>query len=1267
MAKALTVTGVTAANKIYDGTTAATPNYTSAALAGVLSGDTVTLVSTGATAGFADKTVATGKTVTVAGLTLGGGDAGNYTLTQPTATAAITRKGLTVAGAAAANKIYDGAFTATPVLTGAALVGAVTGDTVELDPSAATAAFATRTAGVAKPVQLGGLALTGGDKDNYSLTQPTAAAAITAKTLTVTGVTAANKVYDGTTAATPNFTGAALVGVVSGDTVTLVSTGATASFADAAMGTGRTVTVAGLSLGGTDAGNYALTQPTTTADVTKPALTVTGVTVANKTYDGTTTATANFTVATLAGVLGGDAVTLVTTGGTANFADKSVATGKTATVAGLTITGAGAGNYVLTQPTATASITAKTLTVTGATAGDRTYDGTITATPSFTGAALVGVLSSDAVTLVRTGATASFGDKSVATGKTATVAGLTLGGGDAGNYALAQPTATATIMAKALTVTGVTAANKIYDGTTTATPNFTSAALAGLLSGDTVTLVSTAGTASFADKSAATGKTVTVAGLALGGAQGGNYTLTQPTATASITQPVAPPVITPAVATISLTNLAQTYDGAAHPAAVATTPSGLAVLVTYNSSATPPSNAGTYSVSAVVNSASYSGSATAVLTIAKAAQTVAFTLPASAAPGAALALGATASSGLPVTYAVVSGSGTVSGSTLTVASGTVTVRATQAGNENYAAASAAASLTVAGKQTQTIAFAALADRLSNRGAAILSASATSGLPVSFALVSGPALLSGSTLTPTGAAGTVVVRASQAGNATYNAAPDVSVSFRVTAATTNVFFGTVVNPNNQTVKVGDIAAALPPNSNRGSLLVVAPGLGLNGALDFVLNPDGTFVQTFVIDVPAPSSSSADRPAVAAAPVTVTLRGTMANGRLSGTLEPLGLTFDAPVLPVNGASANAAGFYKSSNLANTTGATYSVVGTNNQVLVLAQTAALTTGGLTTLGADGTFALQQTTALGTATIRGAVDEPSTTVSGSISLPGQTTNFAGLVTTTTRTDRLINLSSRVRVSGGDNVLITGFVIAGTAPKQVLVRGTGPALTGFGLQGVLANPKISLYRGTELVAENDDWAAAQAADFARLGAFALPAGSKDAALLATLPPGAYTAIVADGTNAGVALAEIYDASVNPNSEYQRLVNISTRGEVSAGEGALIGGFVVTGNSPKKLLVRGIGPGLAAFGLKSTLADPRLRVYRESAILAENDNWSANASEATATTAAAQATGAFALIAGSKDAALILTLAPGAYTAQVTAADGTTTGVALVEIYEMSP
>jgi alpha-tubulin suppressor-like RCC1 family protein len=1254
----LTVTGVTAAGRVYDGATTATPNFTAASLVGVVSGDTVNLVTTSATASFADKIAAIGKTVTIAGLTLGGADAGNYSLTQPTATATINRKGLTVSGAGAGNKIYDGGLTATPALGGAALMGVVSGDTVTLVSTAATANFADKIAAIGKTVQLAGLALTGTDKDNYSLTQPATTADITAKTLTVSGATAANKSYDAATTATPNFTGAALVGVVSGDTVTLVTTAGSASFADKTVATGKTVTIAGLTLGGADAGNYALTQPTTTADITKPALTVTGVTVANRVYDATTAATPNFTGAALAGVFPGDLVTLVTSAGSASFADKAASTGKTVQIAGLTLIGLDAANYALTQPTATADITAKPLTVSGATAANKVYDATTASTPNFTGAALVGVVSGDTVNLVTTSGSANFADKTVATGKTVTIAGLTLGGADKDNYALTHPATTADITAKTLTVSGAFVVPKTYDGGVEARLDLTNASLEGVVSGDSVTLDKSAVSGRFADASAAAIKTVTITGLALGGADATNYLLTQPGLTGRID----------AVAlSLALTGLSQTYDGNPKAVGVAFAGSPVAVRISYGASDAAPTNAGTYAVSAAVVQANYTGWASGTLTIAKCTQTVTLNAPATVNLGAAATIAATASSGLPVSLAVVAGPGTLSGGMLTASGpGTITVRATQPGNENYAAASAEASVAVQGKQAQTISFTAQADRLSNSGAVTLSATASSGLPVTFAVVSGPALLAGRTLTLTGAAGTVVLKAMQPGDARYEPAPDATVSFRVTAATVNVYFGQVTNRNNQTVKVGDIAASLPPNSPQGSLLVVAPSLGLNGALDFTLNPDGTFELTFVIEAPAPSNSSFDTPATAAAPVTVTVRGTLANGRLSGTLEPLGLTFDAPVLPVNGASANAAGFYKSSTLAGITGATYSVVGTNNEVLVLTQTAAVTTGGLTKLRADGTFALQQATALGTATISGTVDAPTTTVTGSISLPGQTTNFAGLLTTTTRTDRLINLSSRVRVSGGDNVLITGFAIGGTAPKQVLIRGAGPALRDFGLQGVLANPKISLYRGAELVAENDDWAAAQLADFARLGAFALPAGSKDAALLVALPPGAYTAIVADGAAAGVALAEIYDASVNPNSEYQRLVNISTRGEVSAGEGALIGGFVVTGNSPKKLLVRGIGPGLTAFGLPGALADPRLRVYRESAILAENDNWSAGGGEATVV-AAARATGAFALATGSKDAALILTLAPGAYTAQVTAADGTTTGVALVEIYEISP
>jgi hypothetical protein len=166
---------------------------------------------------------------------------------------------------------------------------------------------------------------------------------------------------------------------------------------------------------------------------------------------------------------------------------------------------------------------------------------------------------------------------------------------------------------------------------------------------------------------------------------------------------------------------------------------------------------------------------------------------------------------------------------------------------------------------------------------------------------------------------------------------------------------------------------------------------------------------------------------------------------------------------------------------------------------------------------------------------------------------------------------------------------------------------------------------------------------------------------------------VADNGGQGVALAEVYDASENPQCEYQRLIDISTRGPVTAGEGVLIGGFMITGNSPKKVLVRGIGPGLTAYGVPNALADPLLTVYNVAGVpLAQNDQWETSAPLTAAQTSASPAdisaactrTGAFALAHGSKDAALIVVLAPGAYTAIVSGVGGQT-GVALVEIYEI--
>jgi len=158
----------------------------------------------------------------------------------------------------------------------------------------------------------------------------------------------------------------------------------------------------------------------------------------------------------------------------------------------------------------------------------------------------------------------------------------------------------------------------------------------------------------------------------------------------------------------------------------------------------------------------------------------------------------------------------------------------------------------------------------------------------------------------------------------------------------------------------------------------------------------------------------------------------------------------------------------------------------------------------------------------------------------------------------------------------------------------------------------------------------------------------------------------------GVALAEIYDASDTPAVESQQLVNLSTRAFVGTGEAVLASGFVVTGSVPKRVLVRGIGPALAEFGVSGALADPQLRVFQGATVIAENDNWQvplpASPGQTVASgaeiAAAAVATGAFALAAGSLDAALIITLGPGAYTALVSGTNGTT-GAGMAEVYEI--
>jgi len=530
----LTVTGVTANNKVYNGTTAATVNAGSAILVGMLGGDVVTLVSTGAIGTFVNKNVGIGKAVTISGLTLGGTDAGNYSLTQPSSTANITTVGLTISGVTANNKVYDGTTVATLNPVSAALSGVFGGDVVSLISTGATGTFINENVGTNKVVSTSGFSLGETDSGNYTLTQPTTTANITGIVLTVSGVTANNKVYDGTTATTLNTGSASLAGVFGGDVISLISTGATATFVNKNVGTAKDVSTSGFALGGTDAGNYTLTQPTTAATITKAGLTISGVTANNKVYNGTTAATLNTENAAFVGVFGGDVVSLISTEASGNFMEQNVGTGKAVSTSGFSLGGTDSGDYALTQPNLTANITPAGLVVSGVTANNKVYDRTTTATMNTGSAALVSVFGTDAVRLVSTGATGTFANKNTGIGKVVTTSGFTLGGTDSGNYTLTQPTTTASITGIELTITGVTANNKVYNGSTAATLNTGSATLSGVLGGDVVSLISTGATGTFVNKNVSTGKSVSISGFTLGGTDAVNYTLTQLSSTANI-------------------------------------------------------------------------------------------------------------------------------------------------------------------------------------------------------------------------------------------------------------------------------------------------------------------------------------------------------------------------------------------------------------------------------------------------------------------------------------------------------------------------------------------------------------------------------------------------------------------------------------------------------------------------------------------------------------------------------------------------------------
>jgi hypothetical protein len=269
----------------------------------------------------------------------------------------------------------------------------------------------------------------------------------------------------------------------------------------------------------------------------------------------------------------------------------------------------------------------------------------------------------------------------------------------------------------------------------------------------------------------------------------------------------------------------------------------------------------------------------------------------------------------------------------------------------------------------------------------------------------------------------------------------------------------------------------------------------------------------------------------------------------------------------------------------------------------------------------------------------------------------------------RLGNVSTRLQVGTGNNVLFAGFIVQGNASKTLLIRSAGPSLTSFGVPGALSNPQLELHDANSTIGTNDNWQTTQIGGVitsnqvpAIQNSGAAPLDPAEPAIIATLPAGNYTAIVQGvGATQGVATVEVYDLSPNNGAI---LANISTRGFIQTGDNVMIGGFIVVGQS-LKVLIRATGPSLVPFGINNALANPRLELHDANGTLAKNDNWQTTQLGgiiATDQSSAIQNSGLAPT--NSAESAIIATLVPGNYTAIVQGVDGGT-GIGIVEVFAL--
>jgi len=492
--KNLTISGLSAADKVYDATTDAVISGTPA-LVGNVVGDDISLA--GSAVGTFNTPNVGSNSVTISGLSLTGADAGNYTLTQPTLTATITAKSITITPTPGQTKVYGSsdpafAYTSAPALLGSDSFSGALGRADGKNIGAYAYNLETLSAG-----------------SNYSLTLSPDVFSITTKPLTVSAA-GNNKTYNASAVATVNLSSS---DIVSGDTVALNYT--SANFADKNVGIGKTINVSGISITGVDSSNYALQNTTASANanITQAPLTAT-ITASNKVYDGGVSAT--ITGRALSGVIGGDVVT-PNASGAATFSNKNVGDLKLVSATDITLAGADKDNYSYDgTASGSANITQKPLTVSAA-GNNKTYNASAVATVNLSSSDIV---SGDTVTLNYSSASFDAG-KNVGVGKAISIGGIGIAGDDASNYALQNTTvsANANITQAPLTIT-ITVADKVYDGATSAI--ITGRAPHGVFSGDDIT-VDANGVAVFENAAVGNNKPVSASGITLSGSDVSNY------------------------------------------------------------------------------------------------------------------------------------------------------------------------------------------------------------------------------------------------------------------------------------------------------------------------------------------------------------------------------------------------------------------------------------------------------------------------------------------------------------------------------------------------------------------------------------------------------------------------------------------------------------------------------------------------------------------------------------------------------------------------